>query len=354
MQIFQICSKPQFGLACLNNSVSFGAYRGMLKIWERLRRIGKPSATTIDSRLVIVDPGSTHNDADDISKTYQSLLLGGNKLHRAEILTTPEKLVGQAVEQLLRNSEQRAAAVPRLPTLLPLLLKQLRDPLASSRDYATLIIQDPLISPTVLRIANSVYFNPYRKSLDNFERVVADLGVVKLRMVLSAAVMQPVLLGSADSLPQRVWKHSLDCATACQNLAQREGVDPYLAYLAGLIHDIGVVTLYNQVQQMHREYLDGAQAGQSLLQNLLDKWAKPLAVSIAQDWKLPDEIAQALAAQDDPAHGSTLGKILRRANALCEAHELYRTNLIERQQLENIATRLRIPSPLLQTLDNGA
>src|SRR5690606_1862616 len=159
-----------------------------------------------------------------IAAAWLDLLLGEARLHNAEVLSTPEKIVGQAVEQLLRNSEQRAAAVPRLPTLLPLLLKQLRDPLASSRDYATLIMQDPLISPTVLRLANSAYFNPYRKSLDNFERVVADLGVVKLRMVLSAAVMQPVLLGSAGSLPQRVWQHSLDCAAACQSLAQREGV----------------------------------------------------------------------------------------------------------------------------------
>lgn len=325
----------------------------MRKFWERLRSIGKPSTTAADAGSLTADPGSTHKDADDIGKTYQALLLGGNKLHRAETLTTPEKLVGQAVEQLLRNSEQRAAAVPRLPTLLPLLLKQLRDPLASSRDYATLIMQDPLISPTVLRIANSVYFNPYRKSLDNFERVVADLGVVKLRMVLSAAVMQPVLMQPADSLPQRVWKHSLDCAATCQSLAQREGADAYLAYLTGLIHDIGVVTLYNQVQQMHREYLDGAQAGQSLLQDLLVKWGKSLSVSIATDWKLPEQVVQALAAQDDPSRDSTLGKILRRANALCEAHEVYRAELIERQTLENIATRLRIPPPLLQALDAG-
>lgn len=325
----------------------------MLKIWKRLLKTAKTAANGTHAGIAMDTDATTESDPDQMSRSYQALLLG-NKLHRQDVLTTPEKLVGQAVEQLLRNSEQRAAAVPRLPALLPLLLKQLRDPLASSRDYATLIMQDPLISPTVLRLANSVYFNPYRKSLDSFERVVADLGVVKLRMVLSAAVMQPVLLGSADSLPQRVWKHSLGCATACQNLAQREGVDPYLAYLTGLIHDIGVVTLYNQMQQMHREYLDSAQASQSLLQDLLDKWAKSLSVSIAQDWKVPEEVVQALVAQDDPTRDTALGKILRRANALCEAHEVYRAELIERQTLENIATRLRIPAPLLQALDEGA
>jgi HD-like signal output (HDOD) protein len=322
----------------------------MLKFWERLRK--GPKAATAGGGAV-ADPGSTHKDADAIHASFLSLLLGGSRLHREEALTTPEKLVGQAVEQLLRNSEQRAAAVPRLPTLLPLLLKQLRDPLASSRDYASLILQDPLISPTVLRVANSVYFNPYRKSLDNFERVVADLGVIKLRMVLSAAVMQPVLLGPADSLPQKVWKHSLACAAICQSLAPRDNVDPYLAYLTGLIHDIGVVTLYNQVQQMHREYLDGAQTGRALLHGLIEKWAKQLAVWIAQDWQFPPEVIQALAAQDDPAQDTALGRVLRRANAICEAHDVYRAELIERRAFEQIATRLRIPAPMLQALENG-
>lgn len=323
----------------------------MLKFWERLR---KPAKTSPVPTAAATDPGSTHKDAEQIARQFQDLLLGGNKLHRDENLSTPEKLVGQAVEQLLNNSEQRAAAVPRLPTLLPLLLKQLRDPLASSRDYATLIMQDPLISPTVMRVANSVYFNPYRKSLDNFERVVADLGVIKLRMVLSAAVMQPVLLGPAESLPQKVWQHSLACAGICQSLAQRENVDPYLAYLTGLIHDIGVVTLYNQVQQMHREYLDTPNPGQALLRGLLDKWAKSLTVSIARDWQFPEDVIAALAAQDDPAQDTALGKVLRRANALCEAHTVFRAELIERRSLESIASRLRIPVTVLQVLDNGA
>ncbi len=319
----------------------------MLNLWKRLRKTSKTVAGNAAAATLDAAPVAT----DAVSEAYLTLLLGDSKLHREETLSTPEKIVGQAVEQLLRNSEQRAAAVPRLPTLLPLLLKQLRDPLASSRDYATLIMQDPLISPTVLRVANSVYFNPYRKSLDNFERVVADLGVVKLRMVLSAAVMQPVLLGPAETLPQRVWQHSLDCAAACQNLAQREGVDPYLAYLTGLIHDIGVVTLYNQVLQMQREYLGAAQPGRTLLQGLIGNWGKTLAVSIAEDWQLPDEVRQALGAQVDAENDSALGRVLRRANGICEAREVYRAELIDRATYDGVAARLRIPPTLLQALD---
>jgi len=268
-------------------------------------------------------------------------------------LSVPEKLVGQAVEQQLRDYEKRATAVPRLPTVIPLLLKQLRDPLASAREYAGVITQDPVVSTAVLKVANSVYFNPYRKPLDNFERVVNDLGVLKLRMILSAAVMQPVLLDRHNVLPQKVWKHSLICAACCQQLADREGVDSFKAYMTGLVHDIGVVTLFNQAQLSSREFLQTSKVNAALLNPLFAQLAKPLAHWVAQDWNLPADIVRALAAQYEPGEGSALAQILRRANRLCEAFAVYRTGHMERDEMMALAAQLQFPDTIVSLLESS-
>jgi HD-like signal output (HDOD) protein len=282
---------------------------------------------------------------------FVETVLGLRQVNAA--LSVPEKLVGQAVEQQLRNSEQRAAAVPRLPTVIPQLLKQLRDPNASARDYVAIITQDPVVATAVLRVANSVYFNPYRKALDNFERAVAALGSVKLRMVLSAAALQPVILNRGDNLPQQIWDHSLACAICCQYLAEREGVDAFKAYLTGLVHDIGVVTLYNHAHTLSREFLNEKRPSGTLLTQLFTRWAQLLGFWIAQDWKLPEEVVRALGEQSEAKQKTPLAQILRRSNQLCEAYHLHRMDKIERAEIERLAVELQFPSKILTILDSG-
>lgn len=292
-------------------------------------------------------------DIDTIHPTFMQTLLGGDPSVASD-LSVPEKLVGQAVEQQLQSREQRATSVPRLPMVIPLLLKQLRDPNASTRDYVEIITQDPVVATAVLKVANSVYFNPYRKALDNFERAVAAIGVLKLRMVLSTAVLQPVILNRGDNVPEQVWEHSLACAMCCQHLAERENVDAFRAYLTGLIHDIGIVTLYNQTQLLSREYLDSRRPGNKLLEQLFVQWALPLSHWIAQDWQLSDDIVRALGEQHETTKSiSALGTILRRSNRLCEAYHIYRAGKISREEVERLADSLRFTPKILDILDSG-
>lgn len=289
---------------------------------------------------------------DRLRPLYLQLLLGGEGDDSAP-LSVPEKLVGQMVEQQVRDGELRGTAVPRLPTIIPLLLKQLRDPNASARDYVAIIKQDPVVAAAVLKVADSVYFNPYRKPLDNFERAVGALGIEGLRLVLSTAVLQPILQGRGDTLPQRVWDHSLACAVCCQQLAEREGVDSFKAYLCGLVHDIGMVTLYNQVQLQSRQYLDGQRPGSALLAQLLAQWSRPLAYWIAQDWQLPADIVRALGAQGErlPAP-PPMARILERANHLCEAFLLQRAGRLEEEELARIAAALDFPDNIIAQMES--
>lgn len=325
-------------------------------MFGRLKQLFARRHRPTNNKIVVRDAVSASDDwqAIDADAMHAAFVGAVLNLQQAEtLLSLPEKLVGQAVEQQLRNPEQRAAAVPRLPTVIPQLLKQLRDPNASARDYVAIITQDPVIATAVLRVANSVYFNPYRNALDNFERAVAALGIVKLRMVLSTAALQPVILNRGDNLPQQIWDHSLACAICCQYLAEREGVDAFKAYLAGLVHDVGVVTLYNQAHALSREFLDEKRPSGALLTQLFAQWAQLLAFWIAQDWGLPEEVVRALAEQSEARQKTVLGQILRRSNQLCEAYHIFRAGKIDREEIERVAVELQFSKKILDILDSG-
>lgn len=269
------------------------------------------------------------------------------------VSSVPEKLIAQTIAQQVRDSSLRRSAVPRLPAIIPLLLQQLRDPNASARNYVATIRQDPVVAAAVLKIANSVYFNPYGRKIENFEHAVVTLGIDGLRLVLSTAVLQPIVRGQHNKLPQKIWDHSLACAVCCQQLAQREHLDTFKAYLLGLVHDVGVVTLFNQLQLRCTEFLGTQAPRAALLVQLIDEVAQPLSYWIAQDWQLPTEIVRALAAQAEPpsAKEPALSKILRQANCISEAYLLVHLELMEREALQELITELNCPDNLLQQLD---
>ncbi len=162
-----------------------------------------------------------------------------------------------------------------------------------------------------------------------------------------------MLLNRGDDLPQQVWDHSLACAMCCQHLAERENVDAFKAYLAGLVHDIGVVTLYNQAQTLSREFLGARRPSRALLQQSFAQWSQLLAFWIAHDWALSEDIARALAEQSEAKQKTPLGQIVRRANRLCEAYHVFRAGKIERSELDRLVVELHFPPKILEILDSG-
>jgi len=184
---------------------------------------------------------------------------------------------------------------------------------------------------------------------------VAALGINGLRLVLSTAVLQPIVRGRGDSLPQKVWDQSFACAICCQQLAEREQLDTFKAYLAGLVHNIGLVTIYNQAQQQSQQHLPDARPSFNLLLQLIEQWSQPLAYWIAQDWQLPVEIVRALGAQGEKVATSNieLASVLRRASQFGEAYMLERAGRLERAELSQLAAREGFPSDILATLDGA-
>lgn len=326
-------------------------FRKLTEKWRQLRHGGRGDTPAIAAARDI-GADALQRNITQIHSRYGQAVFGSGARNAGSV---PEKLIAQAIAQQVRDSSLRRNAVPRLPAIIPLLLQQLRDPNASARNYVATIRQDPVVAAAVLTIANSAYFNPYRKKIENFEHAVATLGIEGLRLVLSTAVLQPIVRGQNNKLPQRIWDHSLACAVCCQQLAQRAHLDPFKAYLLGLVHDVGVVTLFNQLQLRCTEFLGAQTPSAALLAHLVDELAQPLAYWIAQDWQLPTEIVRALAAQAEPgsATESLLSGILRRANCVSEAYLLVQMELMEREALRKLIEELGCPDNLLRQIDDA-
>ena len=275
-------------------------------------------------------------------------------------LTVPQKLVTSVVEKSLENREKRIGAVPRLPTVIPRLLQSLRDPKSSASDYVKIINKDPALSTAVLKLANSVYFNPSSKKVNSIETAVVKLGIEGLRSVLSAAVMQPVIQRKSyyyTEFGHKLWTHSLCCAVACEIIAKQRQLEPFKAYLLGLVHDIGKITIFSELSNQFQQHKtqDTSEPGYAAFAPLMQSTSEILSFKVARDWSLPEEICEALGQQIDLRAGTAIGAyahVLYQANLACEIYAIARKDPEQLPAAQQALADIQLPSDLFEQLDS--
>lgn len=302
------------------------------------------------NKLDVVEPSSCTLDA--LKEVYFFYLFPKNT---ESTLTVPQKLVLDMVKTDLQKKEVRQKAVPRLPTVIPKLLRSLRDPDSSVKDYVEIINKDPVMSAAVLKLANSVYFNPIFKRIDDIERAVVKLGIDGLRSVLSAAVMQPIIQKDSayfSHTGQKMWLHSLNTAVACEIIAEHRNMEKFKVYVMGLVHDIGKTTIFSELCKQFKQNGEDVKPGYNAFVPLMKVLGPAVSYWIAKDWDLPKDICTALAEQTNIHAGarvSPFAHLLYQANIAAEAYVTLR-NQSEPLALK-ILEELDLPKDLYEKLD---
>jgi HD-like signal output (HDOD) protein len=256
--------------------------------------------------------------------------------------TPHTQLVMSELARLTRDPAAGAELVPRVPEIIPQLLRSLRDEGVSGAELARQVGKDPSLAAEVMREANSPFYRP-PKPVRTIDAALLVLGQNGLRMLLARAAFRPIagMQGGphARQVAPRVWSHTEHCALAASLLAPSLGADPFEAYLAGLMQDVGLIVvlrLFDQAAETAALPPDAHGAAQ------LQAAARQLSARIALQWELPPPIAAAILGAAAPGQATPL------AQALAEADRLARLRLLLDAGL------LQSGDPGLSSLDPGA
>jgi len=124
--------------------------------------------------------------------------------------------------------------------------------MSSMSQLATVVERDPALSANLLRLLNSAYFGFSRK-INAIQDASVLLGMDGVRpMALGTSVVGAINVDGFDC--RRFWAHSLAVAITT-NLLARELDHPEadLAFMAGLLHDVGVLLLVISVPEKAAE-----------------------------------------------------------------------------------------------------
>lgn len=210
-------------------------------------------------------------------------------------------LILDELARIGRDPADAASLVPRVPAVIPQLLRSLRDQDSSSAELARQLAQDAVLVAEVIREVNSPYYRP-ATPVRNLEGALLLLGQNGLRMLLARVAFRPVISIQAGPLARQaapnLWRQSEHCALAAALLAPRLGADPFEAYLAGLMHNVGLVVALRVIDGLLPA---GALPDDDAFGLGLVRVARRISARIAAQWELPPPIGHAIAHLGDAA-----------------------------------------------------
>jgi HD-like signal output (HDOD) protein len=134
--------------------------------------------------------------------------------------------------------------IPTIPAVLQPLLRYLELPSEQLdvRKITDMIAQDKALAAQCLQMANSPLFGKWQK-VESLKDAIVGLGIQRVSdIAMSCGVLNLLPRDLSGINPVAFWEHSLGCALVCRHFAREISYpDPGKAYLAGLLHDIGIV-----------------------------------------------------------------------------------------------------------------
>lgn len=195
--------------------------------------------------------------------------------------------------------------LPQLPGSALRVIKLSQDLDAPPRALVNAIGSDPVLTGRVIQAVNSPVY-ALRRSVSDLSQAVNILGVKAISQIVMAYAASDVFRGSGlSSFAERaLWRHSVAVGTAAREiyLEVRRKQDSETAFLGGLMHDIGKLTILRQ-----RPGLEGPFSSFTVDTELFALESKELGYThshvglwIAKQWSLSDEIAEAIALHHTP------------------------------------------------------
>ncbi len=221
-------------------------------------------------------------------------------------------------------------SLPRLPAVLPQLLRTLKSDTAAGRELAKLVGRDPMMVGEVMRVTGSVYYRT-AQPISSLQQAVVLLGQDGLRRVITQHAMKPILQATAGvlgSAGEQLWDHAERCAHACAWLSKHKGGDAFEAYLAGIICHTGTGAVVRLLGQLFADL-----PAPALDANFISQCAilsARLSLQAARHWELPPRVIVALDERQHPDTVATspLGRALMVADTLAMAHLLSAHDLL--------------------------
>ncbi|WP_230874574.1 HDOD domain-containing protein [Methylomonas sp. LL1] len=193
-----------------------------------------------------------------------------------------------------------------MPDIYFQLNEMIRDPRFSMVDMGGVISRDPALSARLLRLVNSSFYG-FQSKIDSISRAIAVVGVDDLyNLVVATCVVDrfaKIPSGLVDMTA--FWMRSVHCAVVMKLLAKSSAVlNAERLFLAGLLHDIGSLVLYQVMPEQALRVLVTIDHDRRLLprfeQQIIGFTHADVGRELLKAWGLPESLYEVIGCYRNP------------------------------------------------------
>jgi HD-like signal output (HDOD) protein len=244
----------------------------------------------------------------------------------------------------LEQLATRAMTLYSRPTVAMDVVRLAEQPCVDAAELKRSIEQDPALACKVLRVVNSSLFGLSRPVAD-LNQAIGLLGIKPLKLlVLGFSLPDSLFAGVAARELRWYWTSTLTRAVSsrmlCEQLWHKPGDE---AFIAGLLHDIGILVLLRELGEPYVRFLAGAIKEKchlaALEQDTLGFDHTQLSAALLARWQLPDRLVDAIATPKKQARLSRMPTAEGELPQILHLAELL-VQLVGQRQLEVLSDLL--------------
>jgi len=191
---------------------------------------------------------------------------------------------------------------------LPAVIEACDNADTSVNDLTALISSDQSLVAMLLKLANSAYYG-YARRIETLPEAIVLLGFSTIKSLAITATTMNLLFQSQDELSEvrhEIWSHSLGVGVAARALARKRGnIHPEKAFVAGLLHDLGMIILSVYRKDEFLEILAMAQdcgwTYEAAEAEVLGFSHADLGAQVAEAWSFPATHCEAIRCHHNPS-----------------------------------------------------
>ena len=230
----------------------------------------------------------------------------------------------------LRCALDMVREVSSLPHVAMRIIEVVGDPDSSGRDLREAVESDPSLAARVLRTVNSTFYG-LRTEVSSVQRAIALLGFLRIRdLAVTASIAEAFRAEAIDCAGYTragLWSHLVSVGIAARMIAARGALPQFEeAFLAGLLHDLGIVLIDQHLHKRFATLLGSLTSDRRLDEAERDVFGfdhAEFGAALGEKWGLPPTAVAAMrfhhrADEAEPA-SRVLVRVVRVADFLCAA-----------------------------------
>lgn len=150
------------------------------------------------------------------------------------------------IEEVQQRFAGKSFNLPTLPEIALHINKAVDDENVGAAKLASIIQYDPAITGRIIQVANSALFGPGPR-IESLPEAITRIGLQSVRSIVVSVVLRDLFRPESALIKtymKRYYEHSIRIGVICYFLAKYcKGLNADHGFLAGLLHDIGVIPL---------------------------------------------------------------------------------------------------------------